>query len=48
MRRWDYFAVAFLAEDYDKPHLVVDLLVRDALGHVIGSRVAVEGQGEIQ
>ncbi len=32
--------VALLAEEFDEPRLVIDLLVEDALGHVVGARVA--------
>src|SRR5205807_5078250 len=37
-------AVALLAQQLDEPGLVLDLLVEDARGHVVGPRVLAEGQ----
>src|SRR5262249_58077782 len=42
-RRAD-LVVALLAEQLDEPGLVLDLLVEDAGGHVVGARVLAEGQ----
>lgn len=44
MARWDGFAVALVSEKLDEPGLVFNLLVQDAGGHVVGSRIFAERQ----
>src|SRR6266851_3983899 len=39
-----HLVVAFLAEKLDEPGLVLDFLVEDAGGHVVGARILAEGE----